>query len=102
MARLIWAGSPFNTQMVDDLYIEDRNGATYAITDCIKGNITFTAATVSLFNNMVNGRINAVLPGDIAPGTVAMTLDKRWIADNGNSNTPSFIEVLAQKNLGTS
>ena len=25
MARLIWAGSPFNTQMVDDLYSGDAD-----------------------------------------------------------------------------
>lgn len=96
MARLQWAGSPFNNASITDLYLEDANGEQFGFLDCIGGDITFTPAKVGRISSKVRGFVQARLQGEVEDGSIGFPLKIRWITANGGSGNPSLLDILAQ------
>jgi hypothetical protein len=98
--RVTWQGSPYNGEIIKDIYLVESGGAEFGLRGSIIGDIAIVSPQSALVPVYVNGKAISAVAGQDSAGSITLPLIARYLKDVAGTGVPSLYEILSQTGLG--
>jgi hypothetical protein len=99
--RVTWQGSPYNGEIIKDIYLVESGGAEFGLRGSIIGDISIVSPQSAVVPVYVNGKAISAVAGQDSAGSITLPLIARYLKDVAGTGVPSLYEILSQTGLGT-